>query len=1369
MALHAYLPQDRLRALARSETLPEHCDGAALFADISGFTALTEALTLGAGQRRGVEELARRINAVHQALIEEVERCGGSVVGFAGDGMTCWFDAGTAEPTLRALHCAQRMQQAMRRFDDLSVKVGIGSGPAQRRVVGDPAVHLIDLLAGASVARAVMAESQARAGEVVVDAATVAALQLPTRDARAGDGEVFFAVDPALSNALPVPVLPTPAPVPRLDLETLRPWVLPFVFERETTGGDLFGTDLRPATALFLRLLPQDGTLAALADTVAQAQHMLQRHGGVLLEVTVDAVGICLYGNFGAAQVHEDDAARALRAALQLQAQLHGTAGAVQIGLSSGTLCVGGYGGSTRRSFGAIGDEVNSAARLMAKAQPGEILVSGRVRQMAGDGFAFEARPPMAVKGKAEPMPVFAFTGLQQRRAIRLQAPAALLPMVGREAETAVLAQGLAAARQGRGQMLRVVAEAGMGKSRLLAEGIRLARRAGYIGYGGACRMDGVRTPYLLWHGVWTAFFDLDPALPQRRQRQAVQAALQLHAPEHAEAWPLLGAVLGQDWPDNDFTAALQPQGRKALLEALLIGCLHSAAAEAAEDGVGLLLVLEDLHAADPLSLDLLLQVARCIATLPVLLLSAERPADSGGAAQGLESLGHVAVIELAGLGAADVEHIVRAKLALHFPERAGAVPRELIERIAVRAQGNPFFVEELLDYLHDRGIDPRRPEAGAALELPSSLHSLVLSRLDRLPVSQQHELKAASVIGREFAVRDLQGYCPTLGSAEVVRSDLQELDRLGFTPALADAPVPSHLFRHLVTHEVSYESIAHDTRVRLHAQYARHLEQQHGEHLAPLAAQLAHHYDRAACAEEASRYLRQAGEQAAAAFANEEALAFFARALQWLPGADAQARFDVLMQRQAVYDLQGRHELQRADLDELRRLALVLDDRIVRQARVATSRAKLDIVVGDYAAAEAGARAAVAAIEGDAAIAPRQAELLVDALSLQAQALYFAGQAAAGRPALERALALAQAHGFTRGEISALSHTGLLYWHAGDGDSAEQWLRRALELSQSTAHLRLQLDMLINLGLVAKSRGRLAQAMGHYEHAQRIARRIGDRSGEAVLWLNLGSLALASGAFHQAGVHSDQAASLFAQAHEPVQHALALINRAEAHRETGQYPQALALSTQALSLLRTSGFRRGEAVVLENLGLIALALGRFDDALQSTQAALDMAREIGLRGLEASALLHLGQIHLARGGHAEARSALAEAQALMSSLDADVPALELQAAQARLWLAEAGGAGHADAAARAAASLAPVLPRLQQPAPSDAVDAPLLPMSLYLAAWRVLDATGDAQAPALLARARQELHERSQRLPDATLRRDYLAVAEHRALLDAR
>jgi len=1377
MTLHTYIPQDRLRALVRGLALPERTHGTALFADISGFTTLTENLARSLGARRGIEVLSQRVNEVYEALISEIESFGGSVICFSGDAITCWFDASEPGSTMRAACCAQAMQTRMQATPELCVKVALSTGPARRLAVGRPEVQLIDVLAGATVARAAQGEHLAKAGEVLIDDTTATALGWSAGETRRADtardsdaGELFRVLDPVWGRDQAGNgagrVVREPAPPPPSEL--LRRWVLPFVHEREASGQGLFATDLRPATALFVRFGgldydQDDQARDALDNLVSTSQLILQRHGGVLLELTVGDKGSYLYGSFGAAQVHEDDARRALRAALALQQAFKDGPGALQIGLSSGTMRVGGYGSRTRQSFGAMGDDVNLAARLMSTAAGGEILISGRVRNAIADGFALEARPPLQMKGKAEPGTVFAVLGLRQQRAIRLQEPVYALPMIGREALTQQLADRLAAARLGCGQIVALSAEAGMGKSRLVAEGISQARRSNFVGYGGACQPDALRTPYLAWQPVWKAFFDIDPGVPLRRQLRAVETTLQEHAPEHLDALPLLDSVLELDLPDNDFTRALQPQDRKALLETVLVTCLASAAREAADDGGGLLLVLEDLHFIDPVSMDLLERVTRTIERLPVLVLLSYRPPDTGlqqSPAARLQPLPGFVQIELGGLDAPGTEQVIRAKLAQLFPERAGAVPAALIERINGLAQGNPFYVDELLNYLHDRGIDPRNSAALAALDLPTSLHSLVLSRIDQLALPQQLAIKVASIIGRAFRVSDLHDYCPALGSLTGLKRDLAELDRLGFTPLESPEPELGYLFKHLVTQQVAYESIAFATRRHLHGQYARFLETRYPERLGLLTPQLAHHYTRAEVRDKACHYLCKAGEQAAEAYANEQALDYFRQALELMLPGDLRSRVGMLLQREAVFDLLGQHAARRLDLAELDGLVAGLDDSLLWQARVATRRAKLETDTGDYAAAQASAQAAIQTIESAVRADLQAPELLIDALLLFARAMFHAGQAATSQQHLEHAWSLARQKPYRRGEYNALTQLGLLQWHAGDYAAAQGLMEQALQLVEQAGDARHESYLRSNLGVIAKAQAQFGVALARYEQAQRIARKIGNRSGEAAALNNMGSACLVSGDFVQAAVHAEQAALIFADINEPVQRGAALNNRAEAHRELGQYRQALHVAGQSLALLRAGGSRRGEAIVLENIGQVEFALGQAEQARQTLGEALSIAREIGLRSTEASIQLHLGLILIALGQHNQAQQALDAAGTVATELGGASLALEVQAARAEWLLAGAGP----QAGVQALAALDTLLHTLLD-APTDDTNAPCLPLQLHRTAHRVLAACGDPRAETLLARARTELRLRSERIADTTTRREYLQVAEHRAL----
>jgi predicted ATPase len=332
------------------------------------------------------------------------------------------------------------------------------------------------------------------------------------------------------------------------------------------------------------------------------------------------------------------------------------------------------------------------------------------------------------------------------------------------------------------------------------------------------------------------------------------------------DALPLLGTVLGLSLPDNDFTHALQPKDRKAQLEIMLVKCLESAAREAAEEGGGLLFVLEDLHWVDPVSFDLLELTARAIENLPVLILVAYRALDKDPQQQTLrrlEALDHFTQIRLEELHNEETEQVIRSKLFNLFPERAGRVPQLLIERITSRAQGNPFSAEELLNYLHDRGIDLSDAASLDQLELPTSLHSLILSRIDQLTTSQQITIKVASVIGRFFRFEDLHNYYPSLGTAEQLKANLHELERLELTPLEAPEPELAYLFKHIVTQEVGYESLAFTTRARLHGQYARYLESAYSERIDQLAPQLAYHFERAQILDKACFYLaRQASRR---------------------------------------------------------------------------------------------------------------------------------------------------------------------------------------------------------------------------------------------------------------------------------------------------------------------------------------------------------------------------------------------------------------------------------------------------------------------------------------------------------------------------
>ena len=1221
-----YIPQDRRAAIALGRDLPESVEGAALFADISGFTPLTEALTDSLGLRRGAEELPLYLNAIYDALIGEVDRYGGSVIGFAGDAITCWFDEALfqerpasqeglppmdagSQAVLRAASCAQAMQSAMRSFAvvpvpgrepvALAVKVAVACGPARRFLVGDPAILRYDMLAGETLYRMAEAEHHAKRGDVLLDEPAVERLgnlleldEWREEQPEAGEGRRF-----AVLAGLKTPTEPTPWPdyqPGQLTEAQVRPWVHAAVAERLQAGMGEFLTELRPTVAIFIRFSgidydndPQAGR--RLNEYICAVQDLLLPSGGNLLEITVGDKGSYLYISFGACVSHEDDARRAVLAALQLCKLKTGLAecAEVQIGVTRGTMRTGEYGGKTRRSYGALGDDVNLAARLMSRAAPGEVLVSKRVHKelsaasATGTGFlteglTFEPRPPIQLKGKAEPIPVFAVTGLQQHRAIRLQEPTYGLPMVGREVELAAIATRIDLALQGRGQVVGITAEAGMGKSRLVAEAIRLARSKGLEGFGGACQSDGTQTPYLVWKPIWSAFFDLDPEAPLRRQVRNLEGEVEDLAPDRLEALPLLGELLGLPLEENDFTRTLEPKHRCSALEALLLDCLRARAGEAGEDGKGLLLVLEDLHWIDAVSRDLLERVMRAISELPVLVILAYRPAESvqvavpgAGATPnelqvaGLEALSHFTCLRLGELSPAQLEQALRAKLAQLYPEWRGAAPKALLERVIAQAQGNPFYAEELINYLHDRDLDLRDPAILDKVELPASLNSLVISRIDQLAASQQLTIKVSSVLGRVFRFEHLVGYYPELGEQTKVKSDLENLSILDLTPLDTPEPELAYLFKHLITHDVAYELLTHTTRARLHEQFAVFLEARAGEGVDLILDQLAHHYERSENLPKKRAYLVKAGMAAQRRYANKPALDYYQRALPLLAPEEQPG---VLLKLGQVHELVGCWE----EAGTAYRQALELSERSgarAEQAHGLAALAELDRKRGRYAEA-------------------------------------------VGR--LDRANEIFLALGDREGAAQVLHFQGTVATHQGDFQAAQKLYEASLAIRRERGDQAQVASLLSNLGIVARLQGRYKEARQLNEEALSLRRGLGDKWAIAVSLNNLGNVAIDQGCFDEARRLHEEGLALRWDVGDMWVVANSLNNLGNLARDQGDIQQAEARYRESLKIVREYNDRWAMAYLLEDMGRLAALQDQPKRALRLTGAAEALRQAIG-------------------------------------------------------------------------------------------------------------------------------------------------------------
>ena len=1249
MRLSTYLPQDRLQAVAAGSSLPDRAAGSVLLADISGFTALTESLREALGVRRGAEELGRQLDEAYSALIAAAERYGGSVVCFAGDSVTCWFEAtngsGCAGSVRSAVRCAIRMQADIGALPTVGLKVTIASGSARRFLVGDPDVQLIDLIAGNTVTAACLAQRAAQKADVLVDEATAGALddgpiidEWRTED-RSGRR---FGVIRKLGRSDREPEAdrrPPGLPPVIADESVLRRFVHDRVLERAAADQGAFATEFRPCVAVFAGFsgidLESDSAETELDAIVRTLQRIAGHHDGALMDVTTGDEGTCAYINFGALRAHEDDALRAVKAACTLRS---GTPVPLQVGIAHGTMRVGAFGGLTRRTFGALGDDVNLAARLMSAAEPGEVLVSGYVHTALRGGFIAEPRSPVPVRGRSHPVPVYAVSRPVRQRFVRLEEPVFELPMVGRDSELALLNRRLDLALGGSAQVVGIVAEAGMGKSRLVAEAIRSARAKGFAGYGGVCRADSINTPYFAWKPVWSAFFDVDPSAPVRRQVRVLQGEIEDLAPSRTDALPLLCALMGMAIPDNDLTRALEPKARRNLLHATLLECMEAATREEP-----LLIVIEDAHWLDELSHDLLVELAAALAKYPVCFVIACRPPDMPRLqAPRLEALPHFTRIRLPELTSDQAEDVIRSKLAQLYPERSAAVPPDLTRRLVDRSQGNPFYLEELLNYLHDRGVDPLDPSAAQSIDLPENLHRLVLTRIDQLTATQRTILRAASVIGRSFTARWLTGYCPELGDTAQVLAALEALQRMQITTCDTTGANQRHLFRHVVIHEVTYESLPYAVRAGLHRRLAAFLESEYSDAL-PVEA-LAFHYGRSADTEKQLVYLRRAAETAQRTYANDAAITYHGDLLSVL--TDTRERIEIRMRRAEVLQLTGAWADAQTDYESALELAEQVDDSAARQAAL-FALGKLFRVRGDLDQAQvrlAQARASCVS-SGDRRFLAR---VLIETGVI----LLHKGEYAPATGPLQEGLALARELGDTPSVALALNHLGNAASRQSDFSGARALFEQSLATRRELGDREGISATLCNLAIMTMYQGDYVQARPLLEESMEIDRAMGDRWGLTIATNAMGLLSFVERDYASARRFHEESLAIARELGDRWNTGIALNNLGHLELAEGNHAAALSCYSQCLEHSRAVEDTSMVAHGLFGTGLAELALNQ-PEARDHLGESLHLRRQSGQRLQVASSLAGIAMLELRDGDASRAAQLLGAAEAALAGLGA--------------------------------------------------------------------------------------------------------------------
>jgi class 3 adenylate cyclase/tetratricopeptide (TPR) repeat protein len=1202
--LRPFMPRLQIRWLAEAPgTMLRELDGTVVFVDISGFTKMSERLARKG--KVGAEEVTDVLGAVFTRLLSVAYGEGGGLIKFGGDALLLWFSGNNH--AIKGARAAYGMRALLRELGPiqssagkitLRMSVGVHSGTFQVFLVGDS--HRELLITGPSASQTVAMESTAGAGEILVSRATATLLPEEALGKPKGEGVLLRRAPQGLAREWPE----LDASLEGVDLVSGIPLAI-----REHVLSGAADPEHRQVTVAFVHFDGIDGLLQdagpevvayGLDQLVREVQAACEKHRVTFLGTDIDKDGGKIILVAGTPQALGDDEERlllTLRAIIEAETNIP-----VRIGVNRGHVFAGDIGPPYRRTYTVMGDAVNLAARVMAKAEPGQLLATDAVLDASPLAFNSVALEPFMVKGKSQPVHAFVVGHPTGAKATEAHDD---LPLVGREREIEVFRRALEDVRRGHGSVIELVGDPGIGKTRLLTELRAMASDLPQLAAG--CELYEDSTPYLPFRRLFRLLLGAtgsnDSGLVERLGER-VEAV----SPELLPWIPLLAVVADVEVLPTPEVERLDEEFRKTKLEDVTAAFLRSVITEPS------VMAVEDVHWMDEGSSDLLRHIARNIRDVPWLVCVTRRDEETGFSAPQAEGC--------ASLHPEPLDHESIQELINIATENSPLRPH-VVAALTERSGGNPLFLRELLR---------AGPELDSAEHLPTSVEAMVMMKIDRLPPPDRRLLRYASVLGMSFADELLDPLFAgeQTGPAPGAWRRLAEF--------VEDEGGGLRRFRHALMRQAAYEGLPYRRRRELHARVGEAIERGAGEDVGERPELLSMHFFHAGRFGEAWLYSRMAGERAHAKYANTEAAAFFLRALEAARrvGVDARETASIYEALGDVLKLAGEYGKAGAAYGAARRL---VGGEPVKEARLLLKRSKVEEKLGRYPQALRWVTRARRVLGGaqDEEAKQQAAQLtawyatVLQAEGRTADAVRWARVAEVEAEAANDREALARAY-----NIISWAH-GLL----GRSGGREYGLQ-ALRIYEELQDLVGQASMLNNLGAAAYFEGSWNEALDLYQRAYDATLKVGDPVGAAACSDNIAEVLSDQGRLEEAEVRLRQTLRVWKAAEDRYSRGFCLSQLGRVVSRRGRFAEALELFDLARAEFLYVGAQED---ALDTEGKVAeclLLMGDEEAALARSAEALSQVETRGVVGVAVPLLQRVRAYALIRRGELEeARDAL--------------------------------------------------------------------------------------------------------------------------------